>query len=109
VLRGVFEQALARSGLPRAAAPARAEIVLELQAAAVDERSEQQFGTTFVVRTYTIDLWAEAPRFEETLDLPAAEPLSFDSRFGSERLRERARVLGAETAERIRSYWNGRR
>ncbi|HEX9637928.1 MAG TPA: serine/threonine-protein kinase [Acidobacteriota bacterium] len=108
VFRTALEQQLARTGLPRAAAPARAEILIDLTASAVEERAEAQFGTTFVVRTYAIELWGEAPRFEQMLDLPPVAPLSFDSRYGRERLSERARLVAAAVTDQIHSYWAGK-
>jgi serine/threonine-protein kinase len=104
-MQAIFTQVLIRSGLRPALAPARAEILVQIGSELVEERSEQQFGTLFVVRTYSLEITAEAPRFGDLAVVPIAETLSFDSRFGRERLAERARLIAGALAERIREYW----
>jgi hypothetical protein len=72
----------------------------------VEARTEQQFGTTFVVRTYSMEVAGEAPRFDEIVTMPPPETVTFDTRFGREKLDERSRVLANAVTERIRAYWS---
>ena len=74
----------------------------------IESRTEEQFGTTFVVRTYSVEASAEAPRFGEPLNMPPPEVFSFDTRFGRERLNERSRVFSDTLTETILSYWSKR-
>ncbi len=106
-LKSALQQSFERAGLP-VAPLAEAEIVLLIYTEEIESRTEQQFGSTFVVRTYSIEASAEAPRFGEPLNMPPPEVFSFDTRFGRERLNERSRVVSDTLTETILSYWSKR-
>lgn len=87
----------------------QAEIALNAFVEEVEARSEEQFGTTFVIRTYAFEITGEATRFGETVGMPPVELLSFDTRFGKDKLSERTRVLAEEVTARILAYWSDKR
>lgn len=86
------------------ARPRRADVRLRIDVEEVEARSEQQFGTTFVVRTYAIEAGGGSPHFEEELVLPP-KMVTFDARLGREKLREQSRVIASELVDRIADYW----
>ena len=100
-LKSALQQSFDRAGLP-VAPLSEAEIVLLIYAEEIESRTEEQFGTTFVVRTYSVEASAEAPRFGEPLNMPPPEVFSFDTRFGRERLNERSRVFSAAVLQHRR-------
>ncbi len=106
-LKSALQQSFDRAGLP-VSPLSEAEIVLLIYAEEIESRTEEQFGTTFVVRTYSVEASAEAPRFGEPLNMPPPEVFSFDTRFGRERLNERSRVFSDTLTETILSYWSKR-
>jgi len=97
-----------KAGLPVARA-GRDEIRLDIQAEEIEARSEEQFGTTFVVRTYSIVAMAEATRSGDLVPMPAPETFSFDARLGREKLNERSRVVASGITEKIQEYWSRQR
>ncbi len=101
-----MQEALSREGIsmPRGTA----EITVTAQLSILDERADRQFGTTFVVRTYSIELDGDAPRLNEAVPMPASRTFSTDARLGAERLNENARVSATAVAERIRAFWKSR-
>jgi hypothetical protein len=86
----------------------RAEVVVTATVTALEQRIDQQFGTTFAVRTYSVDMNAETTRSSEAVPMPAARTFSFDPRFGRERVEENARVLGDEAVDKVRAFWKKR-
>ena len=98
-------QALEKAGIA-AAREQDAEILVAAFAEEIETRSEEQFGTTLVVRTYSIEVTGEAQRFGETVTMPPPERVSFDTRFGAEKLNERSRVLADAVAATLRGYWS---
>jgi hypothetical protein len=106
--RSAVDQALAKDSLPNVRDAARAEIVINARVTLVDQRSEQQFGTTFVVKTYAIELDGEARGSGDVVPMPAQSTVSFDARVGRERLDEHARVVAAAMVAKIREYWKKR-
>ena len=104
-LRAAFDQALEKDGLLSVRSAERAEIVLEAIIAVLEERVEQQFGTTFVVRSYSVDLTGDAVRFDESVPMPPPTTFSFDARFGRERAIENARVIAGSAVEQVRDFW----
>jgi len=108
-VRAAFDQALARVGLPRVATAARADIVVNFEASVIDERVTQQFGTTFVVRTYSVEAAGASPRFEEAVPMPPPTTFSFDAQFGRERAAEQARLIAAAVLEQVQSYWTAKK
>jgi serine/threonine protein kinase len=104
-VRGELESSLRRAGLPLAGADPP-EIVVSLFTEEIESRSEEQFGTTFVVRTYSMEAAGQAPRFGEAVSMPPPEVFSFDTRLGRERLNERSRALAEAVTRSIRQYWS---
>jgi serine/threonine-protein kinase len=107
-VRTTVEQALQKAGLSSVRNPERAEIVMKATVSVVDERVDRQFGTTFAVRTYSIDMDAEAVRTSEGVPMPAPRTFSFDSQFGKERLQENARLIADDAVDQVRAYWKKR-
>jgi hypothetical protein len=104
-LTTAFEQALEREGLPRAARPDGAEILVNASATLLDTHQDQQYGTSFVVQTFSLELRAEAVRDGSAVSMPAARTFSFDRRFGGERAAEQGRLMAAAAVERIQTFW----
>jgi hypothetical protein len=84
-------------------APA-SDIQVLVAAEEIEARTEEQFGNTFVIRTYSVTLDAEAPRFGDSVTFPP-RTFSFDARLGREKLRGEAHVIATSAAERIEKYW----
>jgi cell division protein FtsI/penicillin-binding protein 2 len=69
-----------------------------------DERVNDQFKTTFVVRNYAIEITAEAPRTGENVPMPPPTSVSFDQQVGAERAVEKARVVASDIVDRVKAY-----
>jgi hypothetical protein len=100
-----FEQALERDGLPRAARPDGAEILVNARATVLDTREDQQYGTSFTVQTFSLELQGESARDGMAVSMPAAKTFSFDRRFGRERAAEQGRLMASEVLDRIQKFW----
>jgi eukaryotic-like serine/threonine-protein kinase len=107
-LTTAFEQALEREGLPHAARPDGAEILVNASATLVDTHYDQQYGTSFVVQTFSLELRAEAIRDGSAVSMPAAKTFSFDRRVGGERAAEQGRLMAGEALARIQKFWTKR-
>jgi hypothetical protein len=107
-LVSALHDSFGKAGLP-VARPGGDEIRLDIQAEEIEARSEQQFGTTFVIRTYSIVAMAEATRSGDLVPMPGPETFSFDARLGREKLNERSRVVAAGITDRIKEYWSRQR
>ena len=106
-LRSELQRSLEQAGLSLATA-SNSEVIVSLYTEEIESRTEEQFGTTFVVRTYSMEASGEAPRFGESLGMPPPEVFSFDARFGRDKLTERSRVLAQAITQSIRDYWSRR-
>jgi eukaryotic-like serine/threonine-protein kinase len=106
-IRTALQQALERKGM-RSGRPAGADVLVNVAAEEIEARTEEQFGNTFVIRTYSVTLDAEVPRFGDSVTLPP-RTFSFDARLGREKLRGEAHVIAASAAERIEKYWEAKR
>lgn len=84
------------------------EIVLTAEVAVVNEQQQRQFGTNFVVKTYSIDISAESTRFNQDVPMPASKTFTADANAGRERLAENARVVAADAIERVQQFWKKR-
>jgi eukaryotic-like serine/threonine-protein kinase len=104
-LTTAFEQAFEREGLPRAARPDAAEILVNASATLLGTHQDEQYGTIFVVQTFSLELRAEAVREGSAVTMPAARTFSFDRRFGGERAAEQGRLMAAAAVERIQTFW----
>ena len=102
-LRFAIIETCRRNGL-RMARPARSDVHLRLAVEEIEARQEEQFGTTFVLRTYAVEAEGESPHFD---DLMTLEPhmFSFDARLGREKMREQTRLFAANVVERLKAYW----
>jgi hypothetical protein len=108
-VRDAFASALQREKMIVTTSAQRADIYVVVNAAAVDGSVQQQFGTTFVVRNYTISVELEAPRFDASPSAPEGRSFSADLRVGKERVNENARLVANDTVEKIREFWTRRR
>ncbi len=104
-VRTELQKALEKAGLPLVREP-DAEIVIMVNAEEIESRTDTQFGTTFVIRTYSIDVTGDASRFGEMVSMPPPQTVSFDTRFGREKLNESSRVLASGVSSKIREYWS---
>lgn len=103
-LQGAFQDALGRAEMSIAPLQ-RADVIVSVHAEEIESRTEEQFGTTFVVRTYSWGAVGEAVGFDESITMPAPEVFSFDARLGGDRLGERARVFASSAVDRVDRYW----
>jgi hypothetical protein len=103
-LRTAVDEALDSGGLSAVRSAARADIDVAATVEGVQQNVSQQFGTTFAVRTYAIDVSAETTRTSEAVSMPPASNLSFDPQFGSARIAERARLVAADIVERVKAF-----
>ena len=107
-IRAAVSEALDQASLPAVRDPQRAEIMVEATVTPIDERESQQYGTAFIVRTYSIELSGEALRSGQSVPMPAPVTLSYDARVGRERVNERARLTADAVVERVKAYWKKR-
>ena len=84
---------------------AKADILVEARVEVVSGQTQQMFGTTFVIRTYSVELSGESARDGRSVPMPPMKTFSFDSRVGQEKLDGETRVIAASAAERVRSFW----
>lgn len=106
-LRFAIAEECRTQGIPTARAP-QGDVVVQLAVEEIEARSEQQFGTTFVVRTYSIEAGGNSPHFDEEL-LLQPKMVSFDARLGQEKLQEQSRLIAAELVDQVRKYWSANR
>jgi predicted Ser/Thr protein kinase len=108
-VRDAFSSALERERMSLTSSAPRADVYIVIAATAVDGQIQQQFGTTFVVRNYSITVELEAPRMESAPTAPASRNFSADLRVGRERINENARLVASDTVQRIREFWTRQR
>lgn len=106
-LRFAVVEECRKLGIPMANR-AGGDVLVRVDVEEVEARNEQQFGTTFVVRTYSIDAGGSSPHFDEELVLPP-KMISFDARRGREKLQEESRVIASELVDQVRKYWAANR
>jgi hypothetical protein len=104
-LRGAISPAFDAQSIVSVQDPGKADILVEARVEVVSERTEQMFGTTFVTRTYSVELTGETRGSSQTVPMPATTTFSFDARVGQERLDGQMRVVAASAAERVRAFW----
>lgn len=83
---------------------ARADIDVLAMVDIVDERVDRQFGNTFAVRNYSIEITAEAPRTNENVPMPPPTSVTFDAQLGAERAVEKARVVASDIVDRVKAF-----
>lgn len=106
-LRFAIVEECKRKRIPTAR-PARSDVIVHLDVEEIEARSEQQFGTTFVVRTYSIAAVGTSPHFDDELVLPL-QMVTFDARLGREKLRERSRMIASDLVAAVLAYWSEHR
>jgi eukaryotic-like serine/threonine-protein kinase len=108
-VRTAFDQALERQKMPSVRRADRADVVVVATASLLDTRHEQQFGTSFAVQTFGLEVSAESAEGLEAIGMPPSRTFSYDPRFGRERANENARVMAGEAADRIQTFWRAKR
>jgi hypothetical protein len=89
---------------------AGADVNITAEVTQTDESPQRSFGADFYVRTYAVQLDAEAPRFDsEEIGMPNTPPVRADSRVGADRFNEYARMVAPEVVERVRAFWQKQR
>lgn len=104
VLRSTVNDALEKAGYRVVNSPARSDVAVTAAAQPVENRVSREFGTTFAVRTYSIELNGEAPRLGEAVAMPPATTVSYDQSVGRERLNEKARLVAGDIVERVQAF-----
>ena len=103
-LRTAVDDALEKAGLPSVRRVNGADVDVAARVDVVQQKVDRQFGTTFAIRTYSIELEGETTKTGEAVSMPGVENLSFDPQFGSERANERARVVAAAVVDRVKAF-----
>jgi hypothetical protein len=99
-----MDEALEKTTLRNVRNAGRADIGVTASVAGVAGRTTTEFQTTFAVRTYSIELTAEALRSGEAVRMPEPSSVSYDPTYGSERVAETARVVAAAVVEKLQAY-----
>jgi hypothetical protein len=107
-LRSAIGPAFDAQSLVNVQDAAKADILVQARVEVVSERTEQMFGTTFVTRTYSVELTGEASASSQAVPMPSPTTFSFDARVGQERLDAQMRLVAASAAERVRAYWKAK-
>jgi hypothetical protein len=105
-LRTAIVEALQRDGVTVTRRADAADMVLSASAQPGETQSDQQFGTTFVVQSVTIDVAAEAPRLAGAeVSMPPPRTFTYDTRFGRDRIGDNARLVAGEVADGVMQFW----
>ena len=107
-LRAAFDRALDQQSLAIARDSGGAEIAITANTSILEERVEQQFGTTFAVRTYSVEVAADARRWRQAVPMPTPATFTADLRFGRERISENATVIASSAVEHLQAFWSKR-
>lgn len=99
-----MDDALDKAGLPNVRNGSRADVSITANANAVTGQTNRQFGTTFAVMNYSIDVTGEATKTSEAVSMPPSKQVSFDQQFGSQRATEAARVLASDIVDKIKAF-----
>jgi hypothetical protein len=97
-------EALEKAGFRTVTSVDRADIAVGAVAAPLQDKVSQQFGQTFLTRTYSIELSGEAPKLGDAVSMPPATSVSFDAAVGRERLEEKSRLVAGDIIDRIRAF-----
>ena len=103
-LRTSVEDALQKAGMRALRDPGRADVVVEANVTPVSEHVNNDFGTTLAVRTFSIDVVGEAPKLGDSVPMPTVSQLSYDPRFGAERVNEKARLAADGIVEKVKAF-----
>ena len=108
-LRTAVDEALDKAGLRSVRNAAKADIGVEARVTSLGENVARSFETALAVQTYSIDLTAETTGTAEVVSMPPSTTVSYDPRFGSERVVEKARLVAGEVVERVQAFASKRR
>jgi len=108
-LRKAIDDALDKAGLRSVRNAGKADVGVAARVTALDRHTGRQFETAFAVQSYSIDLTAETTGTSEAVSMPPSTALSYDPRFGSERVMEKARLVAGDVVERVQAFTNKRR
>jgi hypothetical protein len=99
-IRSAVDDAFEKESIPTTEELDRADIVVDARVALESETTQQMFGATFVVRTFTTEVMARA---KPNRRVPMAAPMSvsFDPRNRVERAAEHGRLVAAAIVDRI--------
>jgi serine/threonine-protein kinase len=103
-LRSTVNEALDKAGFRTVTSVDRADIAVGAVAAPLQDKVSQQFGQTFLTRTYSIELSGEAPKLGDAVSMPPSTTVTFDASVGRERLDEKSRLVAGDIIERIRAF-----
>jgi hypothetical protein len=99
-----MDDALDKAALRNVRNAARGDVRVVATVAPVEGRTTTAFQTTFAVRTYSIEVSAEALRTGEAVRMPQPTSVSYDPTYGSERVAEKARLVAADVVERLQAF-----
>ena len=108
-LRTAVDEALEKAGLRSVRNAAKADIGVDARVTSLGENAARSFETALAVQTYSIDLTGETTGTAEAVSMPPSTTVSYDPRFGSERVVEKARLVAGEMVERVQAFANKRR
>ena len=103
-LRASLLESMQKGDIPPARDPGRAAVILTANVEVVQDRVSRDFGTVMNTRTYTVDITGET-KDGDPISMPPPRTFSFDAQYGRERLDENARLIAADTVEKIRAFW----
>jgi serine/threonine-protein kinase len=103
-IRASVEEALQKAGMRALRDPGRADVVVEANVTPVSEHVNSDFGTALAVRTFSIDMIGEAPKLGDSVPMPSIPQLSYDPRFGAERVNEKARLVADGVVEKVKAF-----
>ncbi len=108
-LRTAVDEALEKAGLRSVRNAAKADIGVDARVTSLGENAARSFETALAVQTYSIDLTGETTGTAEAVSMPPSTTVSYDPRFGSERVVEKARLVAGEMVERVQAFARKRR
>ena len=108
-LRSAVDEMLDKAGLRSVRNAAKADVAVDARVTALGATASQAFDTTLSVQTYSIELSAEATGTAEVVPMPSSTSVSYDPRFGSERVAEKARLVASDVVDKVQAFGRKRR
>jgi len=103
-LRTAVDEALDKAGLRSVRNAAKADIAVDARVTALGANATQSFDTTLSVQSYAIDVTAETTGTAEAVSMPPSTTVSYDPRFGSERVVEKARLVAGDVVDKVQAF-----
>jgi len=103
-LRTAVDDALDKAGLRSVRNPAKADVTVDARVTALGANATQSFDTTLSVQSYAIDVTAETTGTAEAVSMPPSTTVSYDPRFGSERVVEKARLVAGDVVDKVQAF-----